>query len=209
MFGKDSVALDAAPYGARRYRERFPGCPPRPEQSPSAGTAAPAGKPSPHPATDRSPRTARGRSSPPGRSKPTRRGQPFTASGVPSAVAARRVLSWWNSQLDTSIIKILSHLPHEGTVRHSSAFDDTNSYFDFTHTFALKTISCDINNESSDFSHFNWTHRFYLTIWNGLLEFKTNYDTRNACHHNYINVIWEARLPFAGNRGKKKRKDGN
>lgn len=88
-------------------------------------------------------------------------------------------------------------------MRHSSPFDDTNSYFDFTHIFALKTISCDINSESSGFSHFNWTHRFYLTIWNGLLEFKTNYDTRNACHHNYINVIREAEFPLAGNREKK------
>lgn len=115
-----------------------------------------------------------------------------------------RVLSLWNSQQIFNIMKILSHLPHEGTVRCSSPFDDTNSYFDLTHIFALKNIFCDINTENSDFSHFNWTHRFYLTIWNGLLEFKANYDTRNACHHNYINVMWDARLPFAGNREGKK-----
>lgn len=48
-----------------------------------------------------------------------------------------------------------SHLLHKGTVRHSSPFDDTNSYFDFNHIFALKTISCDIYSESSGFSHFN------------------------------------------------------
>lgn len=168
---------------------------------------SPGRKPSPSPAprAQASPQPG-ARCTGQGRSTQTVRGQPFPVSGVQFPVSARRVLSLWNSQLDTSIIKILSHLPHEGTVRHSSAFDDTNSYFDFTHIFALKTISCDISNESSDFSHFNWTHRFYLTIWNGLLEFKTNYDTRNACHHNYINVIWEARLPFAGNREKKKKR---
>lgn len=52
-------------------------------------------------------------------------------------------------------MKIFSHLPHEGTVRCSSPFDDTNSYFDLTHIFALKNIFCDINTENSDFSHFN------------------------------------------------------
>lgn len=92
--------------------------------------------------------------------KQTSRGQPFTVPGIQSPISMSRVLSLWNSQEDTYIINILSHLPHEGIARHSSPFDDTNSYFDFTHIFALKTISCDNNNESSDFSHSKWTQRF-------------------------------------------------
>lgn len=78
---------------------------------------------------------AQGRSDPSGRGKATIRAQPSTSCGLHFPISTRRVLSLWNSQLDTYIIKTLSHLPHEGTVRHSSPFDDTNSYFDFASHF--------------------------------------------------------------------------